>query len=100
MLAFAVLMQLAVLGITPWTEVRASSSLGSHVEKPGELHQIHDENRCASCVMRHLVGDARRVPVATPAGSVTAEAPIRAVVAWSPSARVSPDAPRAPPRAG
>ena len=46
-LALAALMQLVVLCATPWTEVRASSSIGVHVEKPGELHQIHDEDRCA-----------------------------------------------------
>jgi hypothetical protein len=98
-LAFVAIVQLAVLGVTPWTEVRAESALGSHVEKPGELHQLHDEDRCASCVMRHLMGDVRRAATDAPVVIGTYEPPLRAAVVWSPSERLAPDAARAPPRA-
>lgn len=99
-LALVAIVQLAVLGVTPWTEVHASSSLGSHIEKPGELHQIHDEDRCASCVMRHLVGDLRRNTDAAPLSVLAHEAPLRPTTVWSPSERIAPDAARAPPLAG
>ena len=99
-LAFAAMMQLGVLCGTPWTEVRASSALGSHIEKPGELHQIHDEDNCASCVMRHLMGNVQRVASATPSAVAAHEPPPRATTMWVPSERVAPDAARAPPLAG
>jgi hypothetical protein len=97
--ALVAIVQLAVLGVTPWTEVRASKSLGSHIEQPGELHQIHDEDRCASCVMRHLVGDIRRNPDDAPLAVSAHEAPRHPTSLWSPSERIAPDAARAPPLA-
>ena len=99
-LAFAAMMQLVVLCATPWTEVRASSSIGVHVEKPGELHQIHDEDRCASCAVRHLMGDPHRIAGSAPAPIATYDLPLRAAPAWLVSERIAPDAPRAPPVAG
>jgi hypothetical protein len=99
-LALAALMQLVVLCGTPWTEGRPSSSIGAHVEQPGELHQIHDEDRCASCVVRHLMGDTHRVARAALAPVATFELPLRAATAWPVSERIAPDAPRAPPIAG
>ena len=99
-LALAALMQLVVLCATPWTEVRASSSIGVHVEKPGELHQIHDEDRCASCAVRHLMGDTHRIAGSAPDPVAMYDLPLRAAPAWPASERIAPDAPRAPPVAG
>jgi hypothetical protein len=80
--------------------VRASSSIGVHVEQPGQLHQLHDEDRCASCVVRHLMGDTHRVAGAASAAVATYELPQRTAMAWPVSERIASDAPRAPPVAG
>jgi hypothetical protein len=98
--AFALLglVQLFVATVVPFTEARAPSKLGAHIEQSSERrHYVHDEAYCSACIARHLTGTA---PAQAPAAVVAPRAigqPPAALLLAPDTERLDPVAARAPP---
>ncbi len=100
--AAVLLLQLLFLGLLPAADARAyaadvGSRLGTHMEKPGVHHPVHDAEDCAFCTTMQL-GAVPAPPVRAPEPVLPRrEAPVaehpRAITPTLPTARLA----RAPP---